>query len=732
MKRFLLLILTVFLSLTAMKAQEAYAVYTDEGTLTFYYDNQRSTREGTTYDLNIGTNKPQWSKNAKKVIFDASFTNARPTTMYYWFYKFTALEEILGIENLNTSQVTSMASLFYDCNMLKKIDVSHFDTSNVTDMSNMFWYCSSLWKLDVSSFNTGKVTNMNGMFQYCRAVLVLDLNSFETSNVKYMTNMFAYCNALNTIYVSEGWNTSQLSSSQNMFSYCGNLKGGSGTIYDSNNIDSSYAHIDGGSNSPGYLTRSGEIRNEAYALLNEETLTFYCDKLLLEREGTAFNINITTGWQYYGFSKVVFDKSFSSARPTRTSAWFGKCPSIYEFTGMEYLNTSQVTDMSDMFLDCRGLTSLDVSHFDTSKASDMGGMFSGCSGLTSLDLSHFDTSNVTTMGYSWGESLFQDCTNLTTIYVGDGWNTDNVKDSGNMFLNCINLVGGMGTKYDANHVGIEYAHIDGGASNPGYLTGKNVQAPVSDSDDLQDFINSLGDNKGTEEEPVNVPVDPNGLTIDNDVDIVDDLQLAINGNDTENKVHVCFWSGFFNIGQNSGLSFKNVTFASKDVVAAMQQRAAGNGGGIKNSGTLKFANCTFLSGNYTMENSGNTYVGENVTGCQLINKLGGRINITSPLTDDLTIAVPTEADVEPDVAIVTGVSNTDHILMSLPSGYAYKYDTTAGGIVVYSTTGITAVGQQTTVKYSYDTTGRKVDNNRKGLHIQRMSDGTVRKVMINN
>jgi len=69
--------------------------------------------------------------------------------------------------------------------------------------------------------------------------------------------------------------------------------------------------------------------------------------------------------------------------------------------------------------------------------------------------------------------MFRSCEKLKTIYVGDSWNTSNVRDSDYMFEKCPNLVGGQGTKYDEDHIDIEYAHIDGGESNPGYFTKKN-------------------------------------------------------------------------------------------------------------------------------------------------------------------------------------------------------------------------------------------------------------------
>ena len=96
----------------------------------------------------------------------------------------------------------------------------------------------------------------------------------------------------------------------------------------------------------------------------------------------------------------------------------------------------------------------------------MGFMFDLCQSLTALDLAGFNTSNVTDM-----HDMFSICESLTTIYVASGWSTANVTESYNMFKDCTALKGGRGTTYDQNHVDKEYARMDHGAEEPGYLTG---------------------------------------------------------------------------------------------------------------------------------------------------------------------------------------------------------------------------------------------------------------------
>ena len=129
---------------------------------------------------------------------------------------------------------------------------TYINNKPVVSMSYMFLN-SQATILDVSGFNTSKVTNMYNMFASSKAV-TLDLSSFDTSNVTNMGYMFNNANNLKTIYVSSKFNIDTVTSSTNMFYGCTSLVGGSGTKYNSNYIDKTYARIDGGTSNPGYFT----------------------------------------------------------------------------------------------------------------------------------------------------------------------------------------------------------------------------------------------------------------------------------------------------------------------------------------------------------------------------------------------------------------------------------------------------------------------------------------------
>ena len=369
------------------------------GTLTFR--RGLSKPEGA-YDLNEGNTKPGWltqKEDIKKVVFDASFANARPTSCYYWFCGCSKLTDIEGIENLNTE--------------------------NVTNMNSMFDSCSALTSLDLTNFNTAKVSDMSYMFMGCTA--------------------------LTTIFVSDKFVTDLVTSSDNMFHMCINLIGA--IEYDGSKSDHTYANYE-----TGYFTPEGGFH--AYAEFNNATGTLTFSRGLSKPAG-AYDLNVgnnTPEWstQKEDINKVVFDASFANARPTSCYKWFDMCTSLTEIEGIENLNTEKVTNMGSMFSDCHVLNPLDVSNFDTQNVEDMSCMFSNCEGLNSLDLSKFDTQKVTNMN-----SMFWNSSALTTIYVSDKFVTTKVSSGSEMFKDCTSLKGAI-DKYEDSKTDHTYANYTTG------------------------------------------------------------------------------------------------------------------------------------------------------------------------------------------------------------------------------------------------------------------------------
>ncbi len=452
---------------SSLRAQDQpYAEYDGYSeTLTFRY----GAKPAGAYDLNEGNATPRWwddrfiseapeeHNKIRKVVFDASFANARPTSCYMWFDRCYDLTEIEGIANLNTEEVTNMRSMFSACRSLtsldvshfntqkvedmsdmfsacsglKSLNVSHFDTQNVKDMNSMFYSCKGLTSLDISKFNTQNVTNMGYMFSWCKGLKSLDLSNFDTQNVKYMNDMFWESSALTTIYVSDKFVTTKVSSGADMFKACTSLKGA--IDFDASKTDHTYANY-----KTGYFTLK---HSTAYVVFNEVdgTLTFRYDD---SKPAGAYDLNegdnapawIKKDWSMNDHIKnVVFDASFANARPTSCNKWFIYCNNLTKIEGIENLNTVNVTNINSMFSGCSGLTSLDLSKFDTQNVTDMRFMFSDCSSLTSLDLSKFDTQNVKEMNY-----MFSGCSGLKSLNLSK-FNTQNVTGMYGMFSGCSGL-----------------------------------------------------------------------------------------------------------------------------------------------------------------------------------------------------------------------------------------------------------------------------------------------------
>ena len=226
----------------------------------------------------------------------------------------------------DTSNVTSMFSMFYRCESLTALDVSGFDTSKATDMISMFDRCKSLKELDVSGFDTSKVTDMGSMFCSCESLTALDVSGFDTSKVTYMGAMFNGCSSLTELDIS-GFDTSKVTSMYAMFIGCSSL-----TELDVSGFD------------------TANVADMTYMFSN-------CNRL------TELNVS-----------------GFDTAKVTYMGVMFCGCEGLTQLD-VSGFDTSNVAYMGKMFMNCSSLTGLDVSGFDTSKVTNMDLMFSGCTKL---------------------------------------------------------------------------------------------------------------------------------------------------------------------------------------------------------------------------------------------------------------------------------------------------------------------------------------------------------------
>ena len=122
--------------------------------------------------------------------------------------------------------------------------------------------------------------------------------------------------------------------------------------------------------------------------------------------------NMTNMFFNFPFITSLDLSGFDTSAVTGMANMFFNCSSLTSLD-LNSIDTSAVTNMSSMLFGCSSLTYLDLSNFYTSAVTNMFNMFYNCSSLTSLDLSNFDTSAVTEMG-----QMFCLCDSLTSLLLG--------------------------------------------------------------------------------------------------------------------------------------------------------------------------------------------------------------------------------------------------------------------------------------------------------------------------
>ena len=335
----LILALMVSINVSAQKRMCLYSILKDS-TLTVFY--------GINPDTLACVDKETIYDEIKRIVIDSSVKEFTPISCRDWFAGCGQLEDIVGLENLNTEHVTDMSGMFCGCAKLKTLNLSTFNTSNVISMSRMFYGCNRLKSIDLGYFNTEKVVDMSYMFandsySYGCTLQTLDLSSFDTKNVEKMEGMFKNTN-ITTIYVSDKWTTANVKQSDDMFD-CWSICGGKGTEHRYNDDDATYARIDGGKTNPGYLTSIEYKKSieKAFAVFKDSTLILYYD-VPKPNNGEIYYLG-NFGEIERKVAYVVFDESFRKCTPLSCAGWF------YDFYNLLALKaTLLICNSSSIFI----------------------------------------------------------------------------------------------------------------------------------------------------------------------------------------------------------------------------------------------------------------------------------------------------------------------------------------------------------------------------------------------
>ena len=262
----------------------------------------------------------------------------------------------IDFSNFDTSRVTSMEGMFYNCkNLISIININHFNTKSVTQMLNMFFSCENLISLDLSSFDTSLVTSMKTMFYCCYKLIILDISNFNTTSTKDMNFMFGKCNSLISLDTSK-FDTSLVTDMAHMFYEC---------------------------------------------------------KSLISLNVSSFNTSLVENmkFMFHGLESLgsLDLLNFDTSKVTNMEGMFDVCQNL-KYLNLSSFNTSKVSNLKSMFYNCFNLINIDLSSFDTSSVLDMETMFINCNSLTSLDLSNFNTESVINM-----KNMFRHCNKLNYI-----------------------------------------------------------------------------------------------------------------------------------------------------------------------------------------------------------------------------------------------------------------------------------------------------------------------------
>lgn len=468
-----------------------------------------------------------------KSIGDLSNWVVSNVTDISWIFSYCELLTSVGnLSNWQVGNVTDMSGMFYGCKSLTSLDLTNWDTNNTIYMYDMFACCHNLKSiLGIKDLNVSNVTDILEMFWACIHLTSLDLSNWDTSNVIDMSYMFCDCESLETLKLNN-WHISNNTSIDEMFSPydytgCPNLTYIEMQNSDRNSIDKIIEVLPNrvgkekgiidffnSENSDrakvgdlasinwdykatlvaSYTAKVSGVKPTIFGFLHtkEEKLIDnvyhtniygYCDfdncsfegckdlltvdylkitnkvtsaKKMFSKCYNLKNIN-TNGWdtsnitdmQYMFFSCWVLTtldvNDFDVSNVINMEGMFDDCYSLISLDLSKW-NTSKVENMGWMFYECYDLTSLNISNFDTSNVTDMCNMLYYCYSLTTLDLSNFDTSKVENT-----EWMFGDCSSLTTLNLSN-WNINNVTSSDDMFDSCMNLKEVLMNNSDYNSV----------------------------------------------------------------------------------------------------------------------------------------------------------------------------------------------------------------------------------------------------------------------------------------
>ncbi len=379
-----------------------------------------------------------------------------------FFEGFTNVESFVGLDLIDTSDVTNMEAAFKNCAKLDTFNLDDLDITSVTSIESMFEGCKEFRGFSSATQVFASLQNASNAFKGCTSLRLIGFDMFLSATLQNTTSMFENCTSLRSIMVDNNLLNfpAHVIESTDMFKNCTNIVGGQGTTYNKriNPTGANFANVDYGGIKPGYFTLRDSSK---YAEMSITLPTDFYDYLAsyMKNKSTVTGIKFVRnkkGMNDYGTSYHMSDDGIRL-----------------------YINDNQVTihcgtftpkikfpaNSTGLFKDFTGVTYIEgLENVDISDVTNMSEMFSGCTNLEELNLLSFATNKVTNVS-----EMFKDDTHLKIIKASSSFAIRGVTGT-DMFLNCSQLAGGEGTTYNDANVDSSYAFPDEGLTNPGYFT----------------------------------------------------------------------------------------------------------------------------------------------------------------------------------------------------------------------------------------------------------------------
>ena len=454
-------------------------IYTGFETET-YYCTKAGTQYGTYYEDDAVINTPWYGKRLDIKTVEVVDDGIKPQSVRFWFSNLHNCTS-LKLNELDTSQCTSLLCTFNRCKSATDIEISNWDVSNVTDMIETFleyhvlqnldlsgwmtfdnralhstwnncyrltsldfgdgWntarvkdFACAFWatafeKLDLSSWDFDKAENVSGMFGFMKELREIDISSLTSKTglivkTSIDESMFVNTTNISRITVGNGLTWNDIRDTQNEKKPSPVSPSGkwysatSGKAYDSANLPDRTADT--------YVSDTTLLPMKAFAVysIDDESFNFYrrriCD---IPATGDTFEgKNVTS--VYTGFD----ENAYTGTWPNDNCPWFSIATKVKSVTVVDAIKPKNMAWWFNQFAAC---TSFNLGNIDTSKCVSFRRLFStyySCISITGLD--RWDTSSVVDLS-----ATFDGMYKLKTIPGISDWDTGNVKYFAATFYN---------------------------------------------------------------------------------------------------------------------------------------------------------------------------------------------------------------------------------------------------------------------------------------------------------